>query len=208
MTAPDESSSRSLQRRQEISNLRQLLERIEKLADQKDEITLGLIVEAVGSRSFGPLLLLAGVIMTSPISGVPGVPTSMAIVILLIAGQLLFRRGQFWLPDWILRRSVSSVRTYRILRFLRPLAGFVDRFLRPRLLALTEGVSIYVIAVACAVIAFAMPVMELVPFSVHAAGIAVMAFGLSLIARDGLLALVAFVVTACTCGLVVYNMLE
>ena len=41
-----------------------------------------------------------------------------------------------------------------------------------------------------------MPVMEVVPFSANLAGIALTAFGLAVIAHDGLLALVAFAATA------------
>ena len=52
-----------------------------------------------------------------------------------------------------------------------------------------------------------MPVMEVIPFSANAAGAALTAFGLSLIARDGLLALIAFTFTAITIGLVAYNLL-
>jgi hypothetical protein len=51
-----------------------------------------------------------------------------------------------------------------------------------------------------------MPAMELVPFSANGAGAALTAFGLSLIAHDGLLALLAFVFTAMTFGLVLYNL--
>lgn len=61
------------------------------------------------------------------------------------------------------------------------------------------------IAVVCLGIAATMPTMELVPLSSNAAGIALAAYGLSLIARDGLLALIAFVFTAITVGAIVYK---
>ena len=44
--------------------------------------------------------------------------------------------------------------------------------------------------------ALAMPVMEAIPFSANLAGIALTAFGLAVIAHDGLLALIAFAATA------------
>ncbi|HEX3034414.1 MAG TPA: exopolysaccharide biosynthesis protein [Thermodesulfobacteriota bacterium] len=95
---------------------------------------------------------------------------------------------------------------------MRSPARFVDRLLRPRLTIFTHQTAAYVIAIVCVVIAAAMPVMELVPFSANVAGAALTAFGLSLIAHDGLLALLAFVFTAITFGLitfglVVYNLL-
>jgi len=191
----------------DIKNLQQMLDRIEASAKDEERISLGQIVEAVGSRSFGPLLLMAGVIMASPLTGIPSVPTSMGIVVLLIATQLLFRRQHFWLPRWLLQRSIAADKFTKGIEWLRPYARFIDRWLRPRLPLFTEGISIYIIALACIAIAASMPLMELVPFSAHIAGLALTAFGLSLIARDGLLALLAFVATAVTFGLVIYSLL-
>lgn len=79
---------------------------------------------------------------------------------------------------------------------MKPAARFVDRLLRPRLTILTQGAGTYAIAALCLGIAATMPVMEMVPFSANAAGLALTVFGLSLVARDGLLALFAFVLTA------------
>ncbi|HEX3034413.1 MAG TPA: exopolysaccharide biosynthesis protein [Thermodesulfobacteriota bacterium] len=66
-----------------------------------------MILKLVGRRSFGPLLLVAGLVTLLPIiCDIPGVPTIMGIFVLLIAGQLLFRREHLWLPCWMLNRSV------------------------------------------------------------------------------------------------------
>ena len=52
-----------------------------------------------------------------------------------------------------------------------------------------------------------MPPMEFVPFSANAAGAVLLAFGLALIARDGVFALVAYVITALTLAWVVQGLL-
>jgi len=192
---------------QEITNLEQMLDRIDSSADHQGRVSLNAIIEAVGSRSFGPLLLITGIIMVSPLSGMPGVPTTMGLLVLLIAGQLLFRRQHFWLPHWMLKRSIGKDKLRKGVNWLRPPARFIDGWLRPRLPVFTHGACIKVISLVCAVIAATMPIMELVPFSAHSAGIALTAFGLSLIARDGLLVLLALLVTAMTFGLIVYAFL-
>ncbi|WP_129126672.1 exopolysaccharide biosynthesis protein [Geomonas oryzae] len=189
----------------EITNLQEMLDRINQSADDEGRVSLGQIVESVGDRSFGPLLLMVGVIAASPISGMPGVPTTMGIFILLIAGQLFFRREHFWLPKWVLRRSLAKEKVHTAVRWLSPPARFIDRWLRPRMSALIQGGSTYLISFVCASIAIVMPMMELVPFSAHGAGLALTAFGLALISRDGLLALIAFAVTAVSFGVVVYQ---
>lgn len=173
-----------------------------------DTVSLDAIVQEVGTRSFGPLLLLAGLVTVMPVVGdIPGVPTVMALLVLLVAGQLLFGRDRFWLPRWVLERSVKRERLRRALGWMRTPARWVDRLLRPRLAFLVRGGGQYAVAVACVLIALAMPPMELVPFSANAAGAVLVTFGLALIARDGVFALVAYAVTALTLGWVAARLL-
>lgn len=53
-------------------------------------------------------------------------------------------------------------------------------------------------AIVCMLVALAMPAMEVVPFSANGAGAALMTFGLGIVARDGLLALLGMVITGAT----------
>jgi hypothetical protein len=192
----------------EPRNLQQLLDRIAGAAEDRDRVSVDRVLEVIGRRSYGPLLLVAGLATLAPVIGdIPGVPTIIGLVVFLAAVQLLIGREYFWLPRWLLDRSMARDKFCRGLQWLRPPARFFDRFLRPRLMILTQGAAIYVIALVCVLIAAAMPPMELVPFSANGAGAALTMFGLSLIARDGLLALLAFAFTAVTVGLVAYNLL-
>lgn len=194
--------------RQEPVNLEQMLERISQAEKHEgDQVSVGDVVSEVGRRSFAPLLLVAGIITVMPIVGdIPGVPTLMALFVLIVAGQLLFRREYFWLPDSLLERSVAQDKLDKALTWLRPPARFIDRFLKPRLTAFTHGAGTYAIAAACVVIALSMPPMEVVPFTANGAGLALTLFGLSLMANDGLLALLAFIATAVTLGFVIYGL--
>lgn len=193
---------------QEPRTLSQLLDRIEETANRDEQISLDAILEAVGRRSFGPVLLLAGLVMLAPIIGdIPGVPSIMGVLVVLTAGQLLFHRQRIWLPRWLLKRSVAQSKLCKTLEWLRSPARFVDRLLRPRLTMFTDHAGRYIIAVVCILISAATPVMEAIPFSANIAGAAITAFGLALIAHDGLLALIAFAFTAVTGGLLVYNLL-
>src|SRR5688500_8708953 len=119
-----------------------------------------------------------------------------ALAVLLVCVQLLAGRRHFWLPAWLLRQSIARPRFRRALAWLRKPARFGDRLVRPRLTALAGDAAVKAIAVGCIVVALAMPVMEVVPFSANLAGIALTAFGLAVIAHDGLLALVALAATA------------
>jgi hypothetical protein len=193
---------------QEVKSLEELVDRIAEAESDEERVSLDAILEAVGHRSFGPLLLVAGIITLMPIVGdIPGMPTMMGLLVILTTGQLLFRRERFWLPQWMLKRSIAREKLCKALDWMRRPTRFLDRITRPRLTAFVQGAGTVVIAVVCIIIAAAMPAMELVPFSANGAGAALTAFGLALIARDGLLALIAFVFTATTFGLVGYHLL-
>jgi hypothetical protein len=193
--------------KQTIAGLDQLLDLIDQTAAGKKDISLDHIMTTIGNRSFGPLLLLAGLIVIVPILGdIPGLPSTVALIIILIAGQLIIGRDRFWLPEWLLSRSVKHDQLCRILRSLRPAARFLDRWTRPRWVFLTKGGRTYLVALACMVIALAMPPMELIPFSANGAGIALIAFGLALITHDGLLAVLALAITLGTFTLIFYNL--
>lgn len=190
----------------EASSLLELLDQIESTADDCEEVSLDSVMDAVGRRSFGPILVLVGLIILAPVLGdIPGVPTIMALVIVLIAGQVLMQREHLWLPRWLLERNVASDKLKKAIKWLRRPARFIDRLLRPRLRHLTQEIGIQTTAILCIIIAAALPPMELVPFSANAAGIALTALGLALIANDGLLAIGATAISAATIGFVLYT---
>lgn len=182
---------------QEITNLEQLLDRISEVGQPGSQVSWGAILDVLGRRSFGPLLLLAGLFALAPIIGdIPGMSAIVGLFVFLIAVQLLLGREHFWLPPFLLNRSVARDKLHKALQWLRSPAQFIDRLLQPRLTVLVEGVMVYAIALIALSIAMMMPVLEFVPFSANIAGVALTAYGLSLIAHDGLLALIAFVFNA------------
>ena len=70
---------------QEPHSLEELLDVIEEIEATSGQISFDAVLDAIGRRSFGPLLLLAELITLAPvISGVPGVPVAMGLLILLI----------------------------------------------------------------------------------------------------------------------------
>ncbi|WP_242597204.1 exopolysaccharide biosynthesis protein [Billgrantia sulfidoxydans] len=190
MTQPDEPH-----------DLEQMLDRFKRAGGDEGAglVSLGDLLDEVGRRSFAPLLLVPGIITLMPVVGdIPGVPTLMALLVLLVAVQLLFRAHHFWIPGFLLNRSVSRQKLDKAIGWSRRPARWVDKWLKPRLTFLTHGAGIVAVALACILIALAMPPMEVVPFTANGAGFALTLFGLSLMAHDGLLAAVAFAVTLAT----------
>ncbi|BBM04046.1 exopolysaccharide biosynthesis protein [Microbulbifer sp. GL-2] len=192
---------------QKITGLRQLLEQIESSSQHTARISLQLVLEAIGPRSYAPFLLLVGLILFSPLSGVPGLSTAMASLLLLVAIQLLLGRKHVWLPQWLLNRSISHKKLNATLRWMRRPAAFADRWMQPRLDFLVRRSGTFAIGTICSLIALTMPLMEFVPFSATTAGFALTIFGLALVTHDGLLALIAFVFTGLLTWLLAHALL-
>lgn len=181
----------------EVTNLEQLLDRVCQAGADRDRVSVDHVLDAVGRRSFGPILLVAGLITLAPVIGdIPGVPVMIGLLVLLIAIQLLFHREHLWLPRWLLRKSASRNKLEKAVQKSRRAAQAIDKLVRPRLQVFTKGRSANLILTVCVLISAATPLMEFVPFSANLAGAALAAFGLSLVAHDGLLALLAFAFTA------------
>lgn len=189
------------------TNLEDVLDRVARAEDDDgSQTTIRTVLNELGRRTFAPLLLLPGLVTLLPIGGIPGVPTVMSVLILLVSVQLLFGRKSFWLPQWLLNRSVARAKLDKSRRWMLRPARVIDRFLHPRLTFLTNGAGIYLIALISVVIALMMPPMEIVPFSAIGAGLALTLLGLALLAHDGVVALLAVIVTTFTLWLVFSNL--
>ncbi|GAB6386663.1 exopolysaccharide biosynthesis protein [Stutzerimonas marianensis] len=172
-------------------NLRTLLECLEQAGEPGQDVTLASMLEATGQRSFGALLLVPGLLVFSPLSGIPGLPTFFAAMVGLIALQLLIGRDHFWLPQWLLGRRAPRSKYDRAMGFLKRPAGWVDRIIRHRLTFFTSGLAVRLNAVLCLLIAATMPPLELIPFGNSIAGAALSLLGLGMMARDGALVLLS-----------------
>lgn len=185
-----------------------LLERIRATEGDGKDVTVGEILTAAGTRSFGPVVVVAGLVVLAPLIGdIPGVPTLMGLLIVLTVGQRLFHRRHIWLPRWLSERKVPRDKLHTGLRWMHKPARFLDRFTKPRLTVLMNGGGNLLLALSCLVVALALPLMEVVPFSANGGGLALMAFGLAMIARDGLVAIFALALAGGTFGFILSQFL-
>lgn len=160
-------------------------------------VSVANLMDKIGERSFGPLMLVPSLIALSPVGAVPGLPAITSVVILLITGQILLGHPHFWIPSWLGARSVDARRLETGLTRLQPTARFIDRFLlSARLTWLTTGPFFYAIALLCFLIALVTPILEIIPLGGIPPNAALVAFSLAITARDGLWALTAFTFSA------------
>ena len=164
-------------------------------------VPLGKLLDAFRNRSLGFVFLLFGLIASLPVIGaVPGVPAVVALVVVLSVGHsFLGGRAHFWAPEAVRRQRVDAERVASWLEWVRPISRRIDGLVHPRLGFLVDSpparIAISLIGVGLAV---SMLVISIVPFLVLVASTGLMLFGLALMARDGLLALIGYISAAGT----------
>ena len=89
------------------TDLATLLQKLAARAGQDPSFTVGELLQSLGRRSFAPVLLIAAAIGFTPLGAVPGVPTMLAIVIILMTAQIILGRRHIWLPGFIRKKCLS-----------------------------------------------------------------------------------------------------
>ena len=180
-----------------------ILDALDALAGEGDQVKVGDMVGAFGTRSYGPFLIVPALLEISPIGAVPGVPTALAAMVVLFAAQMLFGARRLWVPGFIERAHFSSARLARGVKKVRPLACRLDGWFHGRLRRLTTGAFVRLAAAGCIALAITVPLLEVVPFASSIPMAAIAMFGLALLVGDGLLMLGACVLAAGAVGAMV-----
>ncbi len=147
---------------------------------------------ALGERGFAPFLIVPALISFTPLAGIPFLPSAMALVVILVAGQRVAGFREVWLPGFVLKRGIGSPKLIGALNFTRPGARLLDKVLRRRLGLMTSEPFVRLMGILCIAAAMAVILLELIPFAGATAWAAIALFGLSLFSRDGLVAMLGF----------------
>ena len=149
-------------------------------------VRLGVLLSAVGRRSYGPLLLVIGLFAISPATILPGMTSVAAAITLLVAAQMAMGFDRPWLPRRLLALRVPRAPFFAFLDRARPQVERIDGDLvRPRMSALSEGPFVLIIALCVAAAALVTFPLSLIPLGPLAPSLAVVLFGVGMTARDG-----------------------
>lgn len=189
---------------QEPHNIEEAVGSLEELAQRQDRVAISDMLDQFGERSFGPVLMMLALLEISPIGGIPGLPTFLAVLCALIAGQLLLGHDHLWMPQWVQRRSLESGKLLSALCKVEGVARKLDKRFRGRLERFTTPFWQKLAAAAIILLCLTVPPLELVPFASTAPMLAIASFGLALTVKDGLLMLIATVLSALALGASIY----
>ncbi|OCX66974.1 exopolysaccharide synthesis protein [Thioclava sp. SK-1] len=175
-----------------------ILDRLHNTCQGRDSISLETLLNSLGGASFVPVLMVPALAVVSPLSGIPLFSSVCGILIALISAQMLVGRQHLWLPRWITSRRLTGEKLRAAIHKLRKPATWVDHRVKERLIIFTHRPFRWITQSCILLCGLVMPVLELVPFTSSIMGFAVTLMALSLLVRDGLIAVLglAFVVLA------------
>jgi hypothetical protein len=169
--------------------LRSLLEATEAV----DRLTVGAMVDSLGRSGHGLILLMLALPSFIP---VPGLPTGLVfgVALMLVAVQMIRGQQTVALPGWIRRQSLPKGTLLAIVTKLDSWMLRLERLLRPRLQALTEGAAITIVGLL--VLIMGITLLLPVPFGNQGPAFAVVVFAFGIMEKDGLAIIAGTVLAA------------
>ena len=156
--------------------------------DARPVLTVGEMLEAFDSRAFGAMLLVFGLLNTLPLP--PGSSTLLSLPILFLAPQIALGREIPWLPRKLVEHPLKRDDLRGLFRKLTPIVRRMELVTRPRLELLFAPVGERAIGVVCTLLALVLVLP--IPLGNLAPGATVAVLALALLQRDGILALLGY----------------
>ncbi|WP_348657448.1 exopolysaccharide biosynthesis protein [uncultured Sulfitobacter sp.] len=174
--------------------LTDIVAELENAAEEEKgkKVKVGHMIDALDHRGYGPALAVLPLIEISPLGGIPGFPTLLALLLAAITIRLLIGYDHFWAPDWLRRRRLSSDRVIKAVKWLKPVSQRIDAKLHERLSRFAGSGARRAAGIVILGLLLTVPPLEIVPFATTGPMIVISLFGLGLLYRDGLLMLLGF----------------
>lgn len=155
-----------------------------------DRVRLRDLVEALDDRAFGAAMLVFALPNAVGIGAIPGVSTLFGVPQIVLAVQMILGYERPALPAWLLDRAIGRTEFERIVDRGVPWLQRVERILKPRLVAVTDGWPERLLGVVF--LAMAAIVSLPIVFGNQPPAVAMALIALGHVARDG-----AFVIAGC-----------
>lgn len=179
--------------KKEEGALTDVVDELEQASKDEDEVEVGHLIDALDHRGYGPALAVLPLVELSPIGGIPGFPTLLALTLAAITLRLLMGYDHFWAPNWLRKRRLNSDKVMKSLEWLKPVSLRIDAKLHERLKRFAGPMARRAACIVILLLLLTVPPLELIPFATSGPMIVIAIFGLGLLYRDGLLMLLGFI---------------
>jgi hypothetical protein len=151
-------------------------------AEDRDRVSIRDVVDALGDRSFAPVMILLAVPNAIPF--IPGSSTVLGLLLALLAVQLLFGFRRVWLPERLNRWSFDRDGFGRVVAKVTPWLARFERMARPRYWP--ESYRLAERLAGAVAIVLSLMIMLPIPFANGMPAIAICLLALGISERDGL----------------------
>lgn len=176
------------EKREDRKSIPEVLDTIER-AGAGESVTLGDMMDSVGAKAFGPLLVIPGIISFLPIPGTGFLAGALAILISL---QIAIARGRIWLPGFLKERSVSREKLEKFMDRIEPWGQRLGKVIDPRLTFLTEPPFVFLVAFVALAMGGLMFVLTPFFYAVAVPGLVLIIVGLAQTVGDGIVLFVGY----------------
>lgn len=157
-----------------------------------ERVSIRELLEQIGEQGMLVLAMLLAVPFLLPVT-IPGSSTPFGLVIALVGIGVMLDRVP-WLPAFLLRRSFASATVAPLLHRGAGLFARMERFVRPRLLALTHGATLNRLnGAALALCAMVLMIPAPIPLSNTFPGWGCLLLAAGISQRDGVLVIAGHV---------------
>lgn len=165
--------------------------------DASPTLTVGEMLDAFDSRAFGAMLLVFGLLNTLPLP--PGSSTVLSLPILFLAPQIAMGADHPWLPRRLTEKALKRDELRGLFRRLAPIVRSMELITRPRLRPMFAPLGERAVGVVCTLLALVLVLP--IPLGNLAPGATVAILALALLQRDGVLALIGYLMALFSGGL-------
>ncbi len=174
-----------------------LVDALDRMVGDRDRVPLGEVVDTLGARGHGPIVLTLAAFMMLPTGMIPFMPTVIGVLLILVGIEMLVGRQGLAIPGRLARFELRGDLLRAGLRRARPATVRLGRYLYPRAHWLVHGTaSLVVIALILISAAGVMAVIGGIPGLPLILCAPALLFGLGLTAGDGVVVAVGFATTA------------
>lgn len=171
-----------------------------------DKISFKLLIEQLGSRAYGILLVLLTLPNAIPISGVLGISTLTGLLMLIFSVQMAFAIEKPWLPKFIAEKGISKELLLKALKVVSPYLKKIEPFIKPRMTMLNTPTALRVIG--WIIVAFCIAILIPIPFSNFGPALAIFLIGLGMLEKDGVFALIGVILGLIYCSALFWFLFE
>lgn len=150
----------------------------------KEYLTYHSILQALGERAFGIVILFFSLPSALPISIVPGFSLVFSLPIAIFALEMIFARKSLWLPKVVAQKTISHSKVSKVISVIVPYLVKLEKLSKPRWAWMTYGAMERINGIVILCLAFLL--MLPIPFSNFIFGVLLVIFSLGIAEKDGI----------------------